>query len=1352
MFAPHSDPAGPASAREAWRGARIRASTAAQSGCNSFTPNGFGQMLRLATLGELRLIGPAGELLRGRRKELVLLTYLARRAPRPVRRAELVDLLWGDRDEKRARHSLRQALLVLRRTVGEALTIGPDAVALASGVVELDLAAFEAAVAEGRYDEAVGLWGGDFLLDTEDAGGEAYRLWMEAEREHARRRLAKALEASIAAAAAAADRTSLLAWAERWTELLPLDERGHHRLVETLYLEGRPEAAQARYAEYVARLRRELDAEPSEAFVALGERIGRAQATAGVLPGSAALFSPDLVGRDAARAELRSAWNAVSAGGAAAIIVEGGEGMGKTRLCDEFIRSLEEQSESAFILQARAREEADGIPGSAARELFADIVAAPGLGGADDAHLAELSRLVPAIRERWPRLPKPRGDDRALCRAAVHVLAAVAHEVPVLVFLDDLGFADPATRQLVATIARQPPPGVLLLVTARTDRSGDARGVAEIPGVRRLKLPPLGVAEIEALVASMLELRGAERRALAERLHAETGGNPFYASEIVSAMVDEGHLTPDARGIWRIDSALLAGPLPLPSSVRDAIARRLDRLSDAARLVAARAAALGEPIDPARLGAESGLPPAIFRAALDELISRRLLNYARTPAGALESAHPLIRRAARERLSAAAAGIAPPRARRPRRRAVAAGIGAVLVLAGAGALLRRDAGREALPTLAVGHLETFAGADTVAPGAVLADMIATNLARVPGLAVVSNARMQEVAGQLGGTAGVQATLAEAARHAGAGALIEGAVRLQTSGLLRLELRRVDLRTGAVLGEYTADGADAFELADRATARLADALGLSASGLRIADVTTRSLAAYRLYADGLRSFGAADYDDALRLFDAALAVDSLFAMAASFAWSASQAAGKAVPIGWLERLDSLAARAPDRERLLIRAKVAGVLNDPAYFAFAETLATRYPAEPDGHLMVADARLLAGDFLAALPHLERVIAADSLGLRGIRGRCRGCEAFAGAASAYTFADSFQAAERVTREWIRIQPAAREAWRWLGVVLAGQGRYDEGVAALRTGAAASRPDLLAIATFYPVIVRIQGGDFAAADSVLLGIVREGPAEMRDEALWYLTISLRTQGRLREAMARAREYGTHQPPTNQGASLQAAQILFESGRFQEAAALFDSLAVFPAPGTVRGLLARHKSWMLAHLATTHAAAGDTIALQAVLEPLAGWGARSHYGRDRRLYHHANGLLLAARGQVEEAAAELRRAIFSPTLGYTRTNYELARTLLALGRPGEAVVVLEQALRGPLDASNLYITRTELHALLGRAHEAAGEPDSAAAHYRAVLAAWRNADPLFLARRDSIRMRLAALGRAARSGPTSSR
>ena len=55
---------------------------------------------------------------------------------------------------------------------------------------------------------------------------------------------------------------------------------------------------------------------------------------------------------------------------------------------------------------------------------------------------------------------------------------------------------------------------------------------------------------------------------------------------------------------------------------------------------------------------------------------------------------------------------------------------------------------------------------------------------------------------------------------------------------------------------------------------------------------------------------------------------------------------------------------------------------------------------------------------------------------------------------------------------------------------------------------------------------------------------------------------------------------------------------------------------------------------------------------------------------------------------------------------------------------------RGEIDASNLYITRTDLHELLAQAFDAAGHRDSAAAHYKAVLTAWRRADPVYQGRR----------------------
>jgi hypothetical protein len=71
-------------------------------------------------------------------------------------------------------------------------------------------------------------------------------------------------------------------------------------------------------------------------------------------------------------------------------------------------------------------------------------------------------------------------------------------------------------------------------------------------------------------------------------------------------------------------------------------------------------------------------------------------------------------------------------------------------------------------------------------------------------------------------------------------------------------------------------------------------------------------------------------------------------------------------------------------------------------------------------------------------------------------------------------------------------------------------------------------------------------------------------------------------------------------------------------------------------------------------------------------------------------------------------------------------------------VAVVAPALRGEIDASNLYVTRTELHELLAQAYDGVGESDSAAVHYRAVVRAWANADEMFHGRRDAAREWLA--------------
>ena len=146
------------------------------------------------------------------------------------------------------------------------------------------------------------------------------------------------------------------------------------------------------------------------------------------------------------------------------------------------------------------------------------------------------------------------------------------------------------------------------------------------------------------------------------------------------------------------------------------------------------------------------------------------------------------------------------------------------------------------------------------------------------------------------------------------------------------------------------------------------------------------------------------------------------------------------------------------------------------------------------------------------------------------------------------------------------------------------------------------------------------------------------------------------------------------------------------------------------------------------------------IADSVEAWGRLSGYGRDRRLHHHIRGLLLNARGDLEGAAAEFRQGIFSVTIGYSRTNLELGRVLLRLGRPREAAGLAESALRGIFESTASYATQTELAELAAVAWDAAGVKDSALVRYRQVASNWTHADPALGPRVERARLRIAAL------------
>jgi DNA-binding SARP family transcriptional activator/tetratricopeptide (TPR) repeat protein len=660
--------------------------------------------------------------------------------------------------------------------------------------------------------------------------------------------------------------------------------------------------------------------------------------------------------------------------------------------------------------------------------------------------------------------------------------------------------------------------------------------------------------------------------------------------------------------------------------------------------------------------------------------------------------------------------------------------GAVAVVAAsaivAAIIQRRSPGasdRSNQPVVAVGSINDYASADSSGVARALRDMLATNLARSPELTVVSGSRLLEVERQMnGGAPSVAGAIVPVARQAGATTLVDGALYLLGTDTLRLDLRVTSLRDGNVLRAYTVTGRDPFALADSATARLVAYLGSSTPRGSVADATTRSVTAYRLYEEGLRSYYLGDVASSGRLFEAALAEDSTFAMAAYYHALASRTT-RAEYLRRLRRAVTLASRTSDRERLIIEGGWAEANNSPVLRAIGETLSSRFPTEVEGPYYLGRALVNAGEFMEAIGPLHRVELMDSLSLRGGDARCAACDALQQQTSSYMHADSAAAAERVVRRWIAARPAAWVPRVELGRILSTQGRADEAAAAFRLA-----DSLDTVGSHWEPIASlwIRTGQFSRADQLFRGEITKGGDET--EAHWFLAISLRHQGRFAEALGDAREYRRRavgvvdRPPPGAviPAALLEAQVLRELGRYRESAALFDSISRYRVVGADPSTAASSRVWSMTHEAGALAAAGDSTRLAALADTIEISGALSNFARDNRLHHHVRGLLFVARGDDANAVAEFQRSIFSTTLGYARTNVEMAKALMRLGRNADAVAILEASLRGSLEAQNLYATHSEIRLLLAEAYARVGRRTQANQELEWVRRAWEKCDP----------------------------
>jgi tetratricopeptide (TPR) repeat protein len=340
---------------------------------------------------------------------------------------------------------------------------------------------------------------------------------------------------------------------------------------------------------------------------------GAASALRAVLP--SARKSSAFVGRAVEIADLLTALGQASAGRGGVVAVLGEAGVGKSRIVAELAAAATARHVSVLTGRAYESEQilafAPWVDALRAARLARDAVL---LDRIEPSWRSELSRLLPELGDA----PRDTVESRRLFEAVAALLGHLAAMQPLVLVLEDLHWADEMSSRLLGFIGRRAAAWPLLVVlTARADEMDDVPALrATLQELDRdnhlttVALAPLSQTETHELARAVART-GSDAPALARLCHhawTVSGGNPFAAIETVLASA-EGTA---ASGV--------------PERVRDIVGRRLSRLSERGRTLAAVAAVIGREFEFSLLHRVSDLDERDAAGGVEELVRRGVLH------------------------------------------------------------------------------------------------------------------------------------------------------------------------------------------------------------------------------------------------------------------------------------------------------------------------------------------------------------------------------------------------------------------------------------------------------------------------------------------------------------------------------------------------------------------------------------------------------------------------------------------------------------------------------------------------------------------------------------------------------
>lgn len=350
-------------------------------------------------------------------------------------------------------------------------------------------------------------------------------------------------------------------------------------------------------------------------------------------------FDQPLVGREADLRQLALAAERAQAGQGQIVRLQGAAGIGKSHLASAFAAQLAAQG--FRVAQGDCQSTTQGTPYAPWRQILRMLLGLDEETRPPSAEIAHVAARIEQLNPDWSlRLPllgdalglpipdnnataafDPRLRQEALFTLVVDMLRRWAGERPLFLLLEDVHWLDEVSGSLTVALGRAlADTPILLLLAQRPPLPTDRLIVPELDGLLYYRLVDLAELTDDGVAALLAQRLGGPPTPLTLALvQAQAQGNPFFAEELATALLEAGHLYLNADdGTWRLSDAMFDGlrqagalvkeggewlldpdislavaDLGIPDSIHGLVLSRLDRLGEGAKLTLKVASVIG---------------------------------------------------------------------------------------------------------------------------------------------------------------------------------------------------------------------------------------------------------------------------------------------------------------------------------------------------------------------------------------------------------------------------------------------------------------------------------------------------------------------------------------------------------------------------------------------------------------------------------------------------------------------------------------------------------------------------------------------------------------------------------------